>query len=304
MPGATSIRDPGKKYGLIRSSHMAESNPSVRELLTRAVALLHGDSARLDAEVLLAACLGRPRSYLHAWPEHIVGDAALAQYTDWIHRRAAGEPVAHLTGLREFWSLSLTVTPDTLIPRPETETLVELALDRIPPGRPCRVADLGTGSGAIALAVASERPHCEVIATDISAAALAAARSSAERLAIGNVEFRAGHWCEPLTAPAFDLIVSNPPYIEPDDPHLSAGDVRFEPRRALVAGGNGMDELEQIASCAIEHLQPGGWLAVEHGYDQGDRTLRLLRSTGYIEVSDHTDTAGLSRVTLGRRPGL
>lgn len=281
---------------------MAGSNPSIRELLARAVAMLHDDTARLDAEVLLAACLGKPRSYLHAWPEHVVQDAALAQYTDWIRRRATGEPVAHLTGMREFWSLSLTVTPDTLIPRPETETLVELALDRIPAGRPCRVADLGTGSGAIALAIASERPRCEVIATDISAAALAVARSNAGRLGIRNVRFLAGHWCKPLAASPFDVIVSNPPYIDPDDPHLSTGDVQFEPRPALVAGGQGMDELEQIAACAIGHLQPGGWLALEHGYDQGDRMLRLLHASGYIEISDHADAAGLSRVTLGRRP--
>jgi release factor glutamine methyltransferase len=281
---------------------MAGSNPSIRELLARAVAMLHDDTARLDAEVLLAACLGKPRSYLHAWPEHVVQDAALAQYTDWIRRRATGEPVAHLTGMREFWSLSLTVTPDTLIPRPETETLVELALDRIPAGRLCRVADLGTGSGAIALAIASERPRCEVIATDISAAALAVARSNAGRLGIRNVRFLAGHWCKPLAASPFGVIVSNPPYIDPDDPHLSTGDVQFEPRPALVAGGRGMDELEQIAACAIGHLQPGGWLALEHGYDQGDRMLRLLHASGYIEISDHADAAGLSRVTLGRRP--
>ena len=281
---------------------MDGDNPSIRELLAEAVALLHGDSARLDAEVLLAACVGKPRSYLHAWPEHAVSDTVLAQFTDWINRRAAGEPVAHLTGVREFWSLLLTVTPDTLIPRPETETLVELALARIAVDIPCRVADLGTGSGAIALAIASERQHCEVIATDASTAALAVARSNAERLGIRNVQFLAGHWCEPLPATPFDIILSNPPYIDPHDPHLADGDVRYEPRSALVAGGEGMDELAQIASCAFAQLKPGGWLAVEHGFDQGDRTLRLLHSTGYAEVSDHPDAAGLSRVTLGRRP--
>ena len=281
---------------------MDGANPSIRELLAEAVALLHGDSARLDAEVLLAACVGKPRSYLHAWPEHAVSDTVLAQFTDWINRRAAGEPVAHLTGVREFWSLLLTVTPDTLIPRPETETLVELALARIAVDIPCRVADLGTGSGAIALAIASERQHCEVIATDASTAALAVARSNAERLGIRNVQFLAGHWCEPLPATPFDIILSNPPYIDPHDPHLADGDVRYEPRSALIAGGEGMDELAQIASCAFAQLKPGGWLAVEHGFDQGDRTLRLLHSTGYAEVSDHPDAAGLSRVTLGRRP--
>ena len=278
------------------------SPSSIRELLVQAVDLLPGDSARLDAEVLLAACLGKPRSYLHAWPEHVVDIAVLRQYTDWITRRATGEPVAHLTGVREFWSLPLTVTPDTLIPRPETETLVELALARMATGTPWRIADLGTGSGAIALAIASECPHCEVIATDTSATALAVAQSNAERLGIRNVRFLAGHWCTPLPATPLDFILSNPPYIDADDPHLARGDVRFEPRSALVAGGNGMDELEQIAGCAFPHLRPGGWLLIEHGYNQGEHTTCLLQSIGYVEVSDHDDDAGLSRVTLGRRP--
>lgn len=281
---------------------MAGSKPSIRELLRQAVELLPGDSARLDAEVLLAACLGKPRSYLHAWPEHIVEDTALSQYTDWITRRAAGEPVAHLTGVREFWSLPLTVTPDTLIPRPETETLVELALARMASGTACRVADLGTGSGAIALAIASECARCEITATDTSAAALAVAQANAERLGIRNVQFLAGHWCDPLPATPFDFILSNPPYIDADDPHLTSGDVRFEPRSALVAGGYGMDALAQIASCAFAHLRPGGWLLIEHGYDQGEGTARLLQSLGYDEVCDHRDAAGLSRVALGRRP--
>ena len=281
---------------------MADAKPTIRELLAQALVLLHGDSARLDAEVLLAACLGRPRSYLHAWPEHAVDAPARSQFNDWINRRAAGEPVAHLTGEREFWSLPLTVTPDTLIPRPETEALVELVLARMTPGMPYRVADLGTGSGAIALAIASECPRCEVIATDASTAALAVAQSNAGRLGIRNVRFLAGHWCEPLPAAPFDFVLSNPPYVAPDDPHLAAGDVRFEPRGALIAGGDGMDELKQIAACAFAHLQPGGWLVVEHGFEQGGQTTRLLLATGYEEVSDHEDAAGLSRVTLGRRP--
>lgn len=281
---------------------MTGENPTIRDLLRQAATLLPAESARLDAEVLLAACLGKPRSYLHAWPEHVVDDTVLRQYTDWITRRAAGEPVAHLTGMREFWSLPLTITPDTLIPRPETETLVELTLARMATGTPCRIADLGTGSGAIALAIASECPRCEIFATDTSDAALAVAQSNAERLGIHNVHFLAGHWCDPLPATPFDFILSNPPYIAGDDPHLASGDVRFEPRSALVAGGNGMDALEQIASAAFTHLRPGGWLVIEHGYDQGEHTARLLHAIGYVEVSDHQDSAGLSRVTLGRRP--
>ena len=281
---------------------MTGENPTIRDLLRQAATLLPGESARLDAEVLLAACLGKPRSHLHAWPEQVVGEPALSQYTDWIQRRAAGEPVAHLTGVREFWSLSLTVTPDTLIPRPETETLVELALEKMPPGAAWRVADLGTGTGAIALAIASECPLCEVIATDTSAAALGVAKTNAGRLGIRNVRFMEGHWCDPLPATPFDLILSNPPYIAAHDPHLEAGDVRFEPRSALQAGDDGMEALARITACAYEYLRPGGWLVLEHGYDQGEPTTRLLQVAGYGEVSDHNDAAGLSRVSLGRHP--
>ena len=278
------------------------ASASIRELLAQAVNRLPGGSARLDAEVLLAACLGKPRSHLHAWPERSVDDGLRAQFEDWVRQRSNGVPVAHLTGVREFWSLPLTVTPDTLIPRPETETLVELALDRMDRNAPCRVADLGTGSGAIALAVASECPRCEVVATDRSPQALAVAQSNAERLGMRNVQFLEGHWCEALPEQAFDAILSNPPYIDADDPHLAAGDVRFEPRSALVAGRDGMDELVQIAACAFAHLHPGGWLLLEHGYQQGERTVRLLLEHGYESVSDHADASGLSRVTLGRRP--
>jgi release factor glutamine methyltransferase len=278
------------------------ASASIRELLAQAFDRLPGDSARLDAEVLLAACLGKPRSHLHAWPERIVDQGVRSQFEDWVQQRINGVPVAHLTGVREFWSLRLTVTPDTLIPRPETETLVELTLDRMDRNTPCRVADLGTGSGAIALAIASECPCCEVIATDRSPQALAVAQSNAERLGIRNVQFLAGHWCEALPKQAFDVILSNPPYIDADDPHLAAGDVRFEPRSALVAGTDGMDELIQIAACSFGHLRPGGWLLLEHGYEQGERTVRLLLDRGYESVSDHADVFGLSRVTLGRRP--
>jgi release factor glutamine methyltransferase len=278
------------------------ASASIRKLLAQAVDRLPGDTARLDAEVLLAACLGKPRSHLHAWPERIVDDGARLQFQHWIQQRASGVPVAHLTGVREFWSLCLTVTPDTLIPRSETETLVELALDRMDRNTPCRVADLGTGSGAIALAIASECPDCEVVATDRSPQALAVAQSNAGHLGIRNVQFLEGHWCEALPMQAFDLILSNPPYIDADDPHLATGDVRFEPRGALVAGTHGMDELVQIAACAFDHLRPGGWLLLEHGFEQGERTVRLLLDRGYESVSDHADACGLSRVTAGRRP--
>lgn len=274
---------------------------SIRSLLAQASRDLDTESARLDAEVLLAACLGKPRSYLLTWPERGIEPRALECFERLLERRAHGEPVAHLTGEREFWSLALDVTPDTLIPRPETETLVELALEKLPPETPQRVADLGTGSGAIALAIASERPHCEIIATEISEQALAVARRNAQRLGLDNVRFSAGNWCAALPAGDFDIILSNPPYVVERDPHLSRGDVRFEPRQALVAGPEGMDALRLIASCAPGHLRPGGWLLVEHGYDQGAKVRQLLQAGGYDDVRTHNDSAGLERVTAGRR---
>lgn len=269
-------------------------------LLEQASRELGTESARLDTEILLAACLGKPRSYLHTWPERSIDQRELECFEQLLRRRARGEPVAHLTGEREFWSLPLAVTPDTLIPRPETETLVEQALGKLPRDTPLRVADLGTGSGAIALAIATERPRCEIIATDISESALTVARRNAERLGLGNVRFIAGDWCESLPAGRFDVILSNPPYVAERDPHLDSGDVRFDPRQALVAGPEGMDALRQIARCANDHLRRDGWLIVEHGYDQGGKVMQLLQAEGYSEVSIHNDDSGLSRVTMGR----
>jgi release factor glutamine methyltransferase len=275
--------------------------PSIRSLLTQAARLLDTGSARLDAEVLLAACLGKPRSYLYAWPDRAIEAAAHEQFIAWIKRRAGGEPVAYLTGQREFWSLPLSVTPATLIPRPETETLVMLALEKIAPNRALRIADLGTGCGAIALAIAKERPRCKIIATDISENALSVARTNADKLGIANVQFAAGDWCLPLPAIAFDFILSNPPYVAQQDPHLDADDVRFEPRDALAAGPEGLDALRRIALCAGEHLCENGWLMVEHGYEQGGKVTQLFRTEGFRGVSDHPDDTGLSRVTMGWR---
>ncbi|MEA2093746.1 MAG: peptide chain release factor N(5)-glutamine methyltransferase, partial [Pseudomonadota bacterium] len=273
--------------------------PSIRSLLTQGARLLDTGSARLDAEVLLAACLGKPRSYLYAWPDRPIEAALHEQFITWIKRRAGGEPVAYLTGQREFWSLPLSVTPATLIPRPETETLVILALEKIAPDRTLWIADLGTGCGAIALAIAKERPRCKIIATDISENALSVARTNADKLGIANVQFAAGDWCRPLPAIAFDFILSNPPYVAQQDPHLDAGDVRFEPRDALAAGPEGLDALRQIALCAGEHLCEKGWLMVEHGYEQGGKVTQLFRTEGFRGVSDHPDDTGLSRVTMG-----
>lgn len=262
------------------------------------------DSPRLDAEILLAAALERPRSYLRAWPERTLEPARAACFAAWLDRRRAGEPVAYILGRREFWSLDLEVTPDTLIPRPETELLVELALARLPMDRPATVADLGTGSGAIALALAVERPMARIVATDQSPAALVVARRNARRLGIDNVEFRQGDWCAPLGNERFDLIAANPPYVAAADPRWRHGELRFEPPTALVAGDDGLDALRVIVVQAPACLQPGGWLLLEHGYDQGETVPVLLRERGFDAVSDHRDAAGLSRTSSGRWPSL
>jgi len=273
---------------------------SIRQLLEQATRRLNTASARLDAEVLLGHVLQETRSHFHAWPEKQVPAASRQRFHELLQRRLAGEPVAYLTGEREFWSLPLTVTASTLIPRPETETLVAQALQRIPADRPQLIADLGTGSGAIALAIARERPQCRIIATDIAATAIEVARSNAQRLGLHSIEFHTGHWCEPLTGMRLDMIVSNPPYIAESDPHLASGDVRFEPRTALASGPQGMDALTAIAQCASKHLEPGGWLLMEHGYEQGELARKLLKATGFIEVISYTDDAGLDRVIIGK----
>lgn len=267
---------------------------------TERLAPLH-DTARLDAEVLLAFALGKSRTYLHTWPERTLEPHPWQAFQALVQRRGAGEPVAYLTGQREFWSLDLAVTPDTLIPRPETELLVELALRAIPADQPARIADIGTGSGAIALAIAAERPLATVAAIDVSAAALAVARGNAERLGIRNIHFRLGDLCEPLGEERFDLIVSNPPYVGSIDPHLAQGDVRFEPIGALAAGPDGLDVIRRLASCARAHLAPGGLLAMEHGYDQAAAIHRLLERCGYTEVTGHRDGAGHERAVSARR---
>ena len=256
---------------------------------------------RIDAEALLLHVLQRSRSWLftHALdvPEAGVGEA----YARTIERRLRGEPVAYITGRRGFWTLDLEVTPATLIPRPETELLVELALQRLPPGFSGSVADLGTGSGAIALAIARERPHAQVIATDLSVAALEVARRNAERHAIDNVGFVHGEWLAPLAGHRFELIVSNPPYIETADPHLACGDLRFEPASALAAGSSGLDDIRCIVDSARNYLGPGGWLLFEHGWHQGDAARGLLLGAGYTDVFTAQDLEQRDRVSGGRR---
>ena len=274
---------------------------SIRGLIEEATETLGSDTGRLDAEVLLASILEKNRSHLHAWPEKILPQETCEKFQQLVKRRVSGEPVAYLTGQREFWSLPLAVSTDTLIPRPETETLVTLALEKIPADRCLHIADLGTGSGAIALAIATERPRCRIVATDMSAKALDCAASNASRLGITNISFSQGNWCDPLPGEPLDLILSNPPYIEEQDVHLGQGDVRFEPRGALAAGPDGMEDLKRIVACAHPRLREGGWLLLEHGYNQADRVKKQLGKHGYREISSHRDETGLDRVCLGRK---
>ncbi len=263
--------------------------------------LAPGATAALDSEVLLARVLEVDRPWLFANRESGVAAEAAAEFRDLIRRRGRGEPVAYLTGLREFWSMPLRVTPDVLIPRPETELLVEAALEFIPRDCACRAADLGTGSGAVALAIARERPLCEVHATEHSAAALEVARENIAALAAGRVILHLGSWLEPLSG-RFRVIVSNPPYVAEDDPHLQEGDCRFEPREALTPGPDGLEAIREIARATLRCLDDGGVLAFEHGFDQGVHARALLAELGYLNVETRRDLEGRERVTLGRRP--
>jgi release factor glutamine methyltransferase len=280
--------------------------PSVSEALAAARSNLAGlpdaDPA-LDAEVLLAHVLGRDRSWLYAWGERRLEPMHQVRFDELVRQRARGVPIAHLTGTREFWSLPLAVTPDTLIPRPDTELLVEWALQCVPVGAGARVLDLGTGSGAVALALASELPRAEVIASDRSLAALRVAASNARRLGLPQVGLLCGDWLAPLDArPSFDLIVSNPPYVAAADPHLGRGDVAHEPRAALAAGPTGLDALRTIIAGALTRLQPGGFLLLEHGAAQAAAVRALLRAAGYTAVATRRDLAGRERASGGRRP--
>ncbi|MBP6749533.1 MAG: peptide chain release factor N(5)-glutamine methyltransferase [Xanthomonadaceae bacterium] len=257
--------------------------------------------AHADAESLLAHALGRARSWLYAHGDDSLSPAEVEAYEVLLRRREVGEPVAYLTGRRGFWAFELTVTPDTLIPRPETERLVELALDCAPKAAGLRIADLGTGSGAIALALASERRDAEVIATDLSARALAVAAANAGALGLRNVGFREGPWWVPLQGERFDIVASNPPYIADDDPHLRQGDLRYEPAGALSSGPNGLEAIAEIVHGAPAHLNPGGWLLLEHGWRQGDAVRELLRTAGFDAVRTCVDLEDRERVTIGRR---
>jgi len=249
----------------------------------------------------MAHVLESTRSFLYANPELELPRNRSETFKKLIKQRALGQPIAYLTESSEFWSLPLRVSPAALIPRPETELLVETALEKVPSEADWRIADLGTGCGAIALALASERKKCEIHATDISMAAIRLARDNASQLGLGRIQFHCGSWNEPLQG-KFHLIVANPPYIDADDPHLKQGDLRFEPRLALTPGGDGLEAIRQISQLAQPILVDGGWLMFEHGWDQGPASREIMQDTGFINIETRQDLQGHERVTVGEKP--
>lgn len=269
------------------------------ESLLNAAALPDSPTPRLDAELLLAHVLDKSRSYLHTWPERELDAAQLARYQVALARRQAGEPVAYILGRQGFWSLELEVAEHTLIPRPDTELLVETALALLP-ATPQQVLDLGTGSGAIALALASERGGWQVVGVDRIAEAVSLAERNRARLNVANARFAESHWFSRLAGQRFQLIVSNPPYIRADDRHLAEGDVLFEPSSALVAGADGLDDIRLIIQQAPDYLEAGGWLLLEHGFDQAGAVRELLRARGFAAVDSRRDLGGHERISLGR----
>nr|VFK78693.1 MAG: [protein release factor]-glutamine N5-methyltransferase [Candidatus Kentron sp. SD] len=272
--------------------------PTLGAALERAVRLLDvcSPTPRADAEILLGHVLGKPRHWPYVWPEQSFSTSVRERFEHFIARRISGVPVAYFTGRREFWSLELSVTPDTLIPRPETECLVEVALALIPEKAKWRIADLGTGAAPIALALANERTDCRITGTDISAAALEVAKKNGRGCT--NSVFRRGDWFSALDQTNYHMIVSNPPYVPANDPHLARGDIRFEPSLALIGGPEGLDAIRHLAIGAPEYLISGGWLILEHGFDQGKRVRCLLREFGYGGVMTRRDYGGRERITL------
>jgi release factor glutamine methyltransferase len=276
---------------------------TVARALQEATLALARDDGRTEAELLLAQLLQCTRAWLVAHDHDVLEIEARTKFFALVDRRCRGEPVAHILGRRGFWTLDLVVTADTLIPRPETERLVELALDQLPMANPVRVLDLGTGTGAIALAIASERPRAEVTAVDADARALAIARKNAARLGLQRVRFLRSDWFSAIAGETFNLIATNPPYLAEADPHLAEGDLRFEPRHALASGPDGLDAIRSIVAAAPLHLYANGALLIEHGWRQGDAVRAFMATAGFAEVGTATDLEGRERVTTGRWPG-
>jgi release factor glutamine methyltransferase len=258
------------------------------------------DTPELDTEVLLCLILDKNRSYLRTWPKKQLHTQQRLQFKNLLKQRQHGTPIAYMTGVREFWSRDFKVTPDVLIPRPDTELLVELSLALIPKDQPCKVIDLGTGSGVIAVTLAIERPQVQMMATDMSEAALKIAKQNAEHYHCRNIRFLHSVWFNDVTETAFDVIVSNPPYIAPNDPHLLQGDLRFEPQSALVSDDNGLKDIAILVESAAKHLKMGGHLLIEHGYNQQQPVQAMFESFGYADIQTHTDLGGNPRVTMGQ----
>lgn len=284
--------------GLGRLNGYLRIDAALRQATERLSAV--SESPRLDAELLLSRALDVQRSYLFAHPDDEMDADAAARFEAQVARRADGMPLAYLTGIREFWSMPLVVTKDVLVPRPETELLVEQALSRLPKRSTACILDLGTGSGAIALAIARERPACAIVATDIDSNAIAVARENARRQSVPNIEFLVGPWTEPVASRRFDLVVSNPPYVAADDPAL--WNLRHEPRHALVSGDDGLDAIRHIANAAGAILHPGGDLLLEHGHDQHGAVREILVAAGWQHIEACRDLAGHERITIARRP--
>lgn len=279
-----------------------EAEATIHSLLTDAARLLsaNSDSAALDAEILLCLALGKPRSYLRAWPERSPHADQIAHFQNLLARRRQGVPIAYLTGEREFWSRDFIVTPDVLIPRPETELLIEIALSLLPRDRPVKIIDLGTGSGIIAITLALELPKADVAAADLSPTALAVAERNAARHRAERIRFLRSNWFASVPQQTFDLVISNPPYIAEHDAHLDQGDVRFEPKTALTAPRQGLADIETIARDARRYLHSGGHLLIEHGYDQEHAVQSIFRAFGYDNVVTYKDLSGQPRASLGK----
>ena len=274
---------------------------SLRSLLAAAAEQLRtkSETALLDAEVLLCHCLDKNRSFLRAWPEQQVSAEQSNRYRALISQRLQGVPVAYLTGYREFWSRNFKISPKVLIPRPDSELLVELGLALLPTSTYCKIIDLGTGSGILAITLAAERKMAEVIATDLSSEALHIAKFNAARLNTANIRFGQAHWFDGIADADFDLVISNPPYIAIDDPHLRQGDLRFEPDSALVSGENGLKDIRLIAEQSRQHLKRNGHLLIEHGYNQQAEVQAIFKALNYRDVATHIDLSGNPRVTSG-----
>lgn len=273
--------------------------PTIREALDAA----QQATDRIEARVLLREVLNQSDAYLLAHGDEALTAAQAQQYVALVVRRVAGEPVAYITGRREFFGRDFAVNPSVLIPRPETELLVELALQRLPAGAPARVLDLGAGSGCIGITIAAERPEAQVMLVDVSDAALEIARANAAQWAPANTTLLHSDWYSAIAAERYDLIVANPPYVAEGDAHLQQGDLRFEPRSALAAGADGLNDLQRIIAQAPLHLRAGGWLLLEHGFDQAVACAWLLEAAGFQEVFNAPDLAGMPRVSGGRFQG-